>query len=140
LDGVDNGRLWFDRVEVPWGALLDRYGHVCLGGLYPSPLHSPPARFFTTLSTLLQGRLSLGLAGVSASRSALTIAVRYGDRRRQFGPRDGDETPLLDYLTHQRRLLVPLATTYALHVALRELVEDYLAVLRSTDTSTTERM
>jgi acyl-CoA oxidase len=27
LDGVDNGRLWFDDVEVPWDALLDRHGH-----------------------------------------------------------------------------------------------------------------
>ncbi len=140
LNGVDNGRLWFDDVEVPWDALLDRHGHVSLDGVYSSPIGSPTARFFTMLSTLVQGRISVGLAGVSASRSALTIAVRYGDRRRQFAPRDGEETPLLDYLTHQRRLLVPLATTYALHLALRELVDDYLAVLRSTDTSTTERM
>jgi acyl-CoA oxidase len=140
LNGVDNGRLWFDAVDVPWDALLDRRGHVSLDGVYHSPLRSPTARFFTMLSTLVQGRISIGLAAVSASRSALTIAVRYGDRRRQFAAPSGQETPLLDYLTHQRRLLIPVATTYALHVALRELVDDYLAVSRSDDTSSQERM
>ena len=28
LNGVDNGRLWFDRVRVPREALLDRDAHV----------------------------------------------------------------------------------------------------------------
>jgi acyl-CoA oxidase len=107
---------------------------VSIDGVYSSPLGgADSARFFTMLSTLVQGRISVGLSGVSASRSALTIAIRYGDRRRQFAPAKDEETPLLDYLTHQRRLLLPLATTYALHLALRELVGDYLAVLRSTD-------
>jgi acyl-CoA oxidase len=140
LNGVDNGRLWFDHVRVPWDALLDRYGRVSVDGVYSSPLAAPSTRFFTMLSTLVQGRISVGLSGLSAARSALTIAVRYGDRRRQFGPSRGEETPLLDYLTHQRRLLIPVATTYALQFALRELVGDYLTVLRSPDATPRQRM
>ncbi len=31
LNGVDNGRLWFDDVRVPRDALLDRYGQVAAG-------------------------------------------------------------------------------------------------------------
>ena len=73
----------------------------------------------------IQGRVSVGGASISAAKSALTIAVRYADERRQFGPPDGgEEALLLDYRTHQRRLLPALATTYALHFAQEELVSD----------------
>ena len=42
--------------------------------------------------------------------------------RRQFGPPGGEEVLLLDYRTHQRRLLPALATTYGLHFAQERLV------------------
>jgi alkylation response protein AidB-like acyl-CoA dehydrogenase len=86
LNGVDNGRLWFDQVQVPWEALLDRYGQVSIDGVYTSPLSSPNERFFTMVSTLVKGRISVGLVGVSTARSALTIAIRYAERRHQFAP------------------------------------------------------
>ncbi len=45
---------------------------------------------------------------------ALTIAITYGNQRRQFNAAsDTDEEVLLDYQRHQRRLLPKLATTYA---------------------------
>ena len=70
------------------------------------------------LGTLVQGRVCVSAASVSAAKSALTIAVRYGLRRRQFGPPDSDrEVVILDYRTHQRRLMPLLARTYALHFA-----------------------
>ncbi|MBX5440588.1 MAG: acyl-CoA dehydrogenase family protein [Solirubrobacteraceae bacterium] len=121
LDGVDNGRIWFDHVRVPREALLDRYARIEPDGTYTSPIESPGRRFFTMLGTLIQGRVSICGAAVNAAKVALTIAVRHALTRRQFGPRDGEETLLLDYRTHQRRLLVPLAHTYALHVAQDEL-------------------
>jgi acyl-CoA oxidase len=79
------------------------------------------------VGTLVSGRVSVALAATSATKSALTIAIRYGATRRQFGAGDGAETRLLDYLAHQRRLLPALATTYALHVALADLVRRFLA-------------
>jgi Acyl-CoA dehydrogenase, C-terminal domain len=45
LNGVDNGRLWFDRVRVPRDSLLDRYASVAPDGAYSSPIASVPARF-----------------------------------------------------------------------------------------------
>jgi acyl-CoA oxidase len=140
LNGVDNGRLWFDRVQVPWEALLDRYGQVSVDGVYTSPLSSPNERFFTMLATLVQGRVTVGLVGVSTARSALTIATRYAERRRQFAPPSGPETPLLDYRTHQRRLIIPLATTYGLHFALRDLADDYVTLLEAPDVDPRDRM
>jgi acyl-CoA oxidase len=139
LNGVDNGRIWFDEVRVPREALLNRYGDVNEAGEYSSPIESAGRRFFTMLGTLVQGRVCISGASVSAAKSALTIAVRYGLRRRQFGPEPGDEVPILDYRTHQRRLMPLLAGTYALHFAQGELVERFDAVMRNSDASDRER-
>src|SRR5699024_6780927 len=55
---------------------------------------------------------------------ALSIATRYAMRRKQFEApgRDG-EVVLLDYLAHQRKLLPPIATSYALAFAQSELID-----------------
>jgi acyl-CoA oxidase len=121
LDGVDNGRIWFDHVRVPREALLDRYAQVSPDGVYFSPIENPTRRFFTMLGTLIQGRVSVCGAGVNATKVALAIAIHHGLTRRQFGPPGGEEVVLLDYRAHQRRLLPALATTYALHFAQDEL-------------------
>jgi len=124
LNGVDNGRLYFDSVRVPRENLLDRYGSVTEEGEYSSPIENPTARFFTMLGTLVQGRVSVGGAGLSVAKVAVTTAIRYGNLRRQFGPPGGgEEVLLLDYRAHQRRLLPLLARTYAMHFKQAELVE-----------------
>ena len=123
LNGVDNGRLTFDEVHVPRDALLDRYGQVHEDGTYFSPIENETKRFFTMLGTLVQGRISVSGAAVSATKTAMTIAIRYGLARRQFKAPDGDrEVLLLDFRQHQRRLLPRLAKTYALHFAQEALV------------------
>lgn len=134
LNGVDNGRLHFDHVRVPRGNLLDRFAQLDRDGRYSSPIASPAKRFFTMLGTLVGGRVSVGLAGVSAAKKALTLAIRYAGHRRQFGPPGETERVLLDYPSHQRRLLPALATTYGLHFALRELAGRYASPARETDT------
>jgi acyl-CoA oxidase len=135
LNGVDNGRLWFDKVRVPRENLLDRFAQVDADGTYSSPIPSEGRRFFTMLSTLVGGRIAVGSAGLSASKSGLTIAIRYGARRRQFGPKDGPETLLLDYRTHRQRLLPRLATTYGLHFALHTLGADFASHVKDGETS-----
>jgi len=116
LNGVDNGRIRFDGVRVPRTALLDRFAQVTEDGRYVSEIDNANRRFFTMLGTLVQGRVCVGAAGISAAKVALTIAVEYGLRRRQFEATEEDaEQLLLDYGMHQRRLLPLLARTYALH-------------------------
>jgi acyl-CoA oxidase len=118
LNGVDNGRIWFDDVRVPRDALLDQHAEVREDGTYYSSIENPDRRFFTMLGTLVQGRVSVGGAAVSASKVALTVATKYALVRRQFGAPGSDrEELLLDYGMHQRRLLPLLARTYALHFA-----------------------
>ncbi len=115
LNGVDNGRLWFEHVRVPVANLLDRFASIDAEGTYTSPIASPDRRFFTMLGTLIGGRVSVGAGAVSAARTALAIAIRYAHARRQFGA-DG-ERRLIDYPTHQRRLLPHLADTVVNRIA-----------------------
>ncbi|WP_369132298.1 acyl-CoA dehydrogenase [Modestobacter sp. I12A-02662] len=123
LLGVDNGRLTFDHVTVPREMLLDRYGQVAPDGSYTSGIENETRRFFTMLGTLVRGRVSVGGSASSATKTALEIAVRYGDVRRQFGtPGEDREVVINDYLVHQRKLLPALARTYALTFAQEELV------------------
>ncbi|MDT7785472.1 MAG: acyl-CoA oxidase, partial [Pseudonocardiales bacterium] len=123
LGGVDNGRLTFTDVRVPREALLNRYGDVAPDGTYSSPIDNENKRFFTMLGTLVQGRISVSGGAGAAARLALDIAVRYGERRRQFRPPGGaEEVVILDYLAHQRRLLPALAKSYALLFAQNDMV------------------
>ena len=123
LNGVDNGRLTFDRVRVPRENLLNRYGDVAADGTYSSPIGSSGKRFFTMLGTLIRGRVSVAGTAMTAAKLALEIALRYGSARRQFDrPGTDEETVVLDYLGHQRKLLPKLARTYALHFAQEQLV------------------
>ena len=118
LNGVDNGRLWFDGVRIPRDNLLNRFADVTVDGRYESPIENPDRRFFTMLGTLVQGRVCVGGAGINASKVALVIATRYAVRRRQFNATSQEqEELLLDYGLHQRRLLPMIAHTYALHFA-----------------------
>ncbi len=123
LNGVDNGRIWFDGVQIPREEMLDRHAQVTADGTYFSPIEDRTKRFFTMVGTLVTGRVSISGASVSASKTAMTIAIRYANARRQFSPPGKkEEVVLLDYRQHQRRLLPALATTYALHFAQEALV------------------
>ncbi|MEC7520232.1 MAG: acyl-CoA dehydrogenase [Myxococcota bacterium] len=121
LNGVDNGRLWFDHVQVPRENLLDRYASVAEDGTYDSPIANPSRRFFTMLGTLVGGRISVGAAAVTASKVSLATAIRYGALRRQFGPEGQAETSVLDYPAHQQRLMPWLASAYAHHFTAADL-------------------
>ncbi len=124
LLGVDNGTLSFDRVRVERRMLLDRYGGVGEDGAYHSPIESKNARFFTMLGTLVRGRICVGSGAAMATRKSLSIAVRYGLQRTQFRrPGSEEEVLLLDYQTHQRKLLPNVAKAYAYGFAINEVTQ-----------------
>ncbi|MFE9246498.1 acyl-CoA dehydrogenase [Nocardiopsis sp. NPDC006938] len=138
LNGVDNGRLWFDGVRVPRTDLLNRYGDVAADGTYSSPVENPNRRFFTMLGTLIRGRISVAGGAGTATKASLAIAIRYADTRRQFTRPATDSQPerevrVLDYLAHQRKLLPALARTYGLHFAQEELVTRLHELSRSAE-------
>lgn len=126
LNGVDNGRIWFDNVVIPKDNMLDKYASVNESGQFESPIASDSRRFFTMLGTLVGGRIGVPRSGLSAAKSGLAIAIKYGDRRKQFGPENGREVKILDYRTHQRRLIPLLANAYAVHFSLQYLTDRFL--------------
>lgn len=118
LNGVDNGRLWFNGVRVPLDNLLNKYGDVSPDGQYSTHIPNKGKRFNTMLDALVGGRICVGSSALNVSKLGLTIAVRYACTRRQFGLPKQPEFLLMDYLSHQKRLLPLIATTYALRIGM----------------------
>ena len=126
LNGVDNGRIKFDHVSIPYDSMLDRFVRIDENGIFQSSIQSENKRFFTMLGTLVGGRIGVPRSALTASKIGLATAIRYSNLRKQFGPEKGLEVPILNYRMHQRRLLPRLAKTYALHFALRYITEKYV--------------
>lgn len=126
LNGVDNGIIYFNNVVIPKENMLDRFASVNSKGEFESPIASDNRRFFTMLGTLVGGRIGIPRSALAAVKSALAIAIRYGDQRRQFGPQGGSEVPILNYRMHQRRLMPYLAKSYAIHFALQYVTQRFL--------------
>ncbi|WP_338375256.1 acyl-CoA dehydrogenase [uncultured Flavobacterium sp.] len=126
LNGVDNGTISFHEVVIPKENMLDRFASVNEQGEFESPIASDNRRFFTMLGTLVGGRIGIPRSALAAAKSGLTIAIKYADQRRQFGPEGGSEIPILNYRIHQRRLLPHLAKTYAIHFALQYLTNRFI--------------
>ena len=66
-------------------------------------------------------------------QGAVTIAVRYGATRQQFGPPDAPEIAVLDYSSQQKKLMPLLANAYAMHFASRFLVTQYAEAKKTKD-------
>lgn len=118
LNGVDNGIISFNNVKVPRDMLLNRYADVDAEGTYTSDIESKAKRFFTMIGTLVTGRIFVSLSSLSASKNALSLAVKNADGREVFGER------LLDMQSTQHNLFPRLAEAYALHFATRDLIEE----------------
>eukprot|EP01027_Heterolobosea_sp_BB2_P010894 GEZU01015918.1.p1 GENE.GEZU01015918.1~~GEZU01015918.1.p1 ORF type:complete len:639 (-),score=170.14 GEZU01015918.1:78-1994(-) len=128
LNGLDNGRIWFDHVRIPRQNLLDRFAKVNEKGQYQSCVAHPGKRFFTHLGALLVGRIGTSTACISGMKLALTIALRYASTRKQFGPAGHTEMPILNYLSLQRRLFPYLAYVYGSVFATDYLKERYISM------------
>lgn len=126
LNGVDNGRIWFDNVRVPLKNLLNKYGGIDENGKYFSEIEKDSKRFFVTLGALVGGRVSIAAASNTIAKKSLDIAIKYALKRRQFNSTGGEkETLILDYPTHHKRLFPLLAKSYALTFALENLRVKY---------------
>ncbi|KAH9473481.1 hypothetical protein MJO28_000690 [Puccinia striiformis f. sp. tritici] len=133
-DGIDNGYIQFTNVRIPRAYMLMKHTQVTREGQVFEP---PLAQL--TYGALLQGRTAMVADGANVAKKALTIAVRYGAIRRQFKTGNNPfETQLLDYTTHQRRLMPLVAQAIAMgFTALRmtELYEKLSEELESFDSS-----
>ncbi|NDV15622.1 acyl-CoA oxidase [Muricauda sp. TY007] len=126
LNGVDNGKIWFNNVKVPRENLLNKYGEIRDDGTYFSSIKNPNKRFFTMLGTLVGGRICVARGALGGSKMALSIAVKYALNRRQFNDNvKVQEDLIMDYPTHQLRLTPAIAGAYVYHFTLEEMIKRY---------------
>jgi len=126
LNGVDNGIISFNNVVIPHENMLDRFAQVTETGEFASPIPSDNRRFFTMLGTLVGGRIGIPRSALAAAKTGLAITIKYGDKRRQFGPEGAAEVPILNYRMHQLRLMPYLANAYAIHFGLQYLTRRFV--------------
>ncbi|MGB5555449.1 MAG: acyl-CoA dehydrogenase [Flavobacteriaceae bacterium] len=126
LNGVDNGKIWFNQVSVPRENLLNKYGDITHDGKYHSAIENPNKRFFTMLGTLVGGRICVARAGLGGAKMALAVAVKHALKRRQFNDNIKiQEDLLMDYPSHQLRLTPLIASAYVYHFTLDKMMEVY---------------
>lgn len=127
LNGVDNGRIWFNNLRVPRENLLNSVADVLPDGQYVSAIKTPDQRFAAFMAPLTSGRVNIAANAIYISKLGLAIAVRYALTRRAFSiKQNGPEVLLLDYPSHQRRLLPLMAKTCAMSCAANFLKSIYV--------------
>ncbi|KAL3663905.1 hypothetical protein V7S43_010795 [Phytophthora oleae] len=121
LQGVDNGWIQFDHVRIPRANMLRRYAQVSRDGVFSQTQHKAQLAY----AALLVNRGKIVTLSVGILEKAVTIAVRYAAVRRQglqVNSEDShSETRLLDYQTHQYRLMPVLARAYAYRLQTRHI-------------------
>jgi len=126
LNGVDNGKIWFNQVKVPRENLLNKYGNIDDNGTYHSDIKNPNKRFFTMLGTLVGGRICVARAGLGGAKMALAVAIKHALKRRQFNDSiKVQEDLLMDYPSHQLRLTPLVASAYVYHITLDKMIAEY---------------
>lgn len=113
LNGIDNGFAIFNHYRIPKDSLLDKNGTVSTDGKYVSPIKDPRKRFGASLGSLVAGRMAIVNICTGNLIKAITIAIRYSSARRQFGPTNDEELPVIEYQLQQWRLFPYLASAYA---------------------------
>ena len=134
--GLDNGWIRFDRVVVGRECMMSRWAEVNAAGEW---VEKAGAGGRTTYAALIATRVELFGQCSDVLKLAVTIAVRYGCVRRQgwrSGKRGvGEEVRLMDYETHQRRLLPIIAHAIAIQLTAKRVQSTVDAMLVSLTTA-----
>ncbi|KAK5638779.1 hypothetical protein RI129_013074 [Pyrocoelia pectoralis] len=114
LNGVDHAFIRFNTYPIPRENMLNRIADVTEDGGYITHQNSIDAHKIRHCIFSIP-RIRIITVANAYLVNAITIAIRYAGVRKQFSPSDKeDEVCIIEYQTHQYRLLPYLALTYAL--------------------------
>ena len=110
----DNGWLSFDNVRIPRKNMLMKFAKVDREGNF-----SVEGDLRVLYAIMLFTRINIHDSCSMFLSQSLTIAARYAAVRRQFSTQEGTkkERRLLDYQTHQYKLLPALSSSFAFFCA-----------------------
>lgn len=128
LDGIDNGFIIFNNYKVPYDCMLDKWSQITVDGKFKTSIKNKDKRLGLMLVGLIRGRSAVVIGSEQNMRSCLTIALRFGALRKQFGNSDGVEIPILDYELHRYRLIPHLAKMFAIKAGVLFLVDNYVRI------------
>ncbi|KAJ8905737.1 hypothetical protein NDN08_002242 [Rhodosorus marinus] len=110
LNGVDNGRIWFDRVKIPRSNMLMKLSQVSEDGHYTSIVQSENELFGRTLAPLTSGRVSIIFSALNEMKVGTSIAIPYAKSRQVF------DKELMSVQTHRHRLLPYVCGTLVMNI------------------------
>ncbi|GMS95458.1 hypothetical protein PENTCL1PPCAC_17633 [Pristionchus entomophagus] len=137
-NGVENGWMIFENYSCSPDALLNRGCELTDDGRYVHSFKSDRDKKSVSLGALSIGRIGIVGKGVNACRVAATIGIRYSAVRKQFGPPNGEELPILSYPLQRRRLLPALSAAISIgffQTKMVDLFAQYMARVLSGEKS-----
>ncbi len=114
MNGVDNGWASFNRVEIPYFNLLDKYSQINEKGEFCSSIKKKSKRFTLQLSALSGGRLMVGLSSIVTSLLTSGLVTRFVSVRKQFGTKKYQENTTITYPLVQEKLIPPISRNIVL--------------------------
>ena len=131
-DGIDNGFMIFKDFRVPYDSMLDKISQINSEGRFVSTISKKEKRLGIMLSTLIRGRTAVIAGSEGNLKNALTIAIRWASIRKQFGPQNSPEVPILDYPLTRIRIIPHLANLFAISAGAEIIYTTFSEVKKKT--------
>ena len=126
MNGNDNGFMQFKSYRIPKTALMNKNSEITADGQLVFKQKDKRRRKGVAMGVLSMGRIGIVYLGVLSLQSALTVSIRYAAVRKQFGPPNGPEWPVIEYQSQQWRLFPYLAASYVLKTFYMTLQKDFI--------------